>query len=143
MKQKWGFLLLVGLLFLTACQGESIERLWLKSPGWSRAQVVGGMGIPDPAPVVIDGNGNSYFLFINGELEALQAQVVAWSSEAEPLWSHTFSDILKLPDDPQLVWDGSTLYAFWVSNGRLELAHLDADGNVTSRTDRYLWRCPS
>ncbi len=130
MKQKWGFLLFMGLLFLTACQGESTERLWLKSPGWSRAQVVGGMGIPDPAPVVVDGDGNSYFLFINGELEALQAQVAAWSSEAEPLWTHTFSDILKLPDDPQLVWDGTTLHAFWMNNGTLVTAQLDASGNV-------------
>lgn len=130
MIQKRGFLLLVGLLFLTACQGESTERLWLKSPGWSRAQVVGGMGIPDPAPVVIDGDGNSYFLFINGELEALQAQVAARDKQGSLLWEYTFSDTLKLPDDPQLVWDGATIHAFWMSNGVLVTAEMDRDGNV-------------
>jgi hypothetical protein len=130
MKKHWWLLVFVGLFLLTACQGESTERLWLKSPDWSRAQVVGGMGIPDPAPIAIDGTGNSYFLFINGELEALQAQVTSRNSEADSLWEHTFPDILKLPDDPQLVWDGTNLHTFWVSNGALFSARLDSSGNV-------------
>lgn len=131
MKNKWGFLSLIASLFLlTACRGESAVRLWLKAPDWSRAQVVGGMGIPDPAPAAIDGDGNIYFLFIDGELEALQAQIVALNNRAEPLWEHTFSDLLRLPDDPQLVWDGEQLHAFWINNGALVTAQLNGDGDV-------------
>lgn len=129
MKNIWGFLgLVIGLLFLTACGGESKDRLWLKAPDWSRAQAVGGMGIPDPAPIAVDSEGNIYFLFINGELEALQAQVVALNASAEPLWEHTFNEILRLPDDPQLVWDGEMINAFWINNGALSAARLDSRG---------------
>jgi hypothetical protein len=102
----------------------------LKTPDWSRAQAVGGMGIPDPAPFVRDEAGNIYFLFINGELEALQAQVVALDKQAEPLWEQTFSEVLKLPDDPQMVWDGEILHAFWISSGALVTTQIDPEGNI-------------
>lgn len=133
MKNKWGLLLLIaGSLGLAACQGASAERLWLKAPGWSRAQAVGGMGIPDPAPVVVDEDGNIYFLFIDGEPEAFQARIVALNGQAEPRWEHTFSEILRLPDDPQLVWDGQLLHAFWISGGALLTTQLDRNGAVLS-----------
>ena len=113
---KESFLLLalttVLLLLLVGCSEPVGERLWLKAPGWSRAEAVGGMAIPDPAPMVVDDKGNIYFLFINGELEALQAQMMALNNQGEQLWQHTFNDILKLPDDPRLTWDGQLLHAF-------------------------------
>jgi hypothetical protein len=131
-QNNWRFLLLLtaGLLLLAACSGPGTKRLWLKAPGWSRAEVVGGMGIPDPAPMVIDEQGHIYFLFINGESEALQAQVLAFDSQGERLWNYTFNDILKLPDDPRLTWDGRLLHAFWISNGKLFTAALETNGQV-------------
>jgi hypothetical protein len=131
MKNRWGLLFLIaGSLLLAACRGASSERLWLKAPDWGRAQLVGGMGIPDPAPLVVDGEGNIYFLFINDEPEMLRAQIVALDEEAELLWEHTFSEVLRLPDDPQLVWDGQMLHAFWVSDGALITTQLDRNGSV-------------
>ncbi|MFZ0548120.1 MAG: hypothetical protein WAM60_21925 [Candidatus Promineifilaceae bacterium] len=131
MKNKRGLLFLIaGLLILTACRGETAERLWLKAPDWSRAQVVGGMAIPDPAPVVVDQAGNSYFLFINGELKAYEAQVVALNSSAERVWEHTFDQVLKRPNDPQLVWDGAALHAFWINENALVTTQLDSSGNI-------------
>jgi hypothetical protein len=124
------WLVVAGLFLLAACQGESNERLWMKSPDWSRAQAVGGMGIPDPAPFALDDAGNIYFLFIDGELEFLQAKVVAIDKQGDHLWSHTFDDILRRPDDPQIVWNGEALYAFWISNGALLTVRLDESGNV-------------
>lgn len=131
MKKLWGFwLVIIGLFLLTACQGQSAQRLWLKAPGWSRAQVVGGMGIPDPAPFVIDNEGNFYFLFMDGDFESLQARITALNSNGELLWQHVFSEVWKLPDDPQLVWDGEILQGFWMNSGALLTVRLDKNGNV-------------
>lgn len=131
MKNIRGFWFLVaGLFLLTACRGESAERLWIKAPDWSRAQAIGGMGIPDPAPFVLDEAGNIYFLFIDGDLEALQAQVVAFTAQGERIWAVTFDEILKLPDVPQIVWDGEMLHGFWINSGALIATRLDRNGTV-------------
>lgn len=122
--------MVAGLFLLTACRGESAERLWVKAPDWSRAQAIGGMGIPDPAPFVLDEAGNIYFLFIDGDLEALQAQVVAFSAEGERIWAVTFDEILRLPDVPQIVWDGETLHGFWINGGALMATRLDRNGTI-------------
>jgi hypothetical protein len=131
MKNLRGFwLVIMGLVLLTACQGQSNQRLWLKAPDWSRAQMVGGMGIPDPAPFVVDDAGNIYFLFLDGELESLQARIAALNNSGEMLWQHTFNDVWKLPDDPELVWDGEILQGFWMNSGALISIRFDKEGNV-------------
>lgn len=131
MKNLRGFwLVIMGLFLLSACQGQSTHRLWLKAPDWSRAQAVGGMGIPDPAPFAIDNDGNIYFLFVDGDFEALQTRFTAQNSHGEALWEHTFDEVWKRPNDPQLVWDGDVLHGFWINSGALLTARLDKNGDV-------------
>ena len=63
MKFKTNRLILIGIAILilsslTACSGAD-EHIWLKSPGWSRAVLLGNTVLSDPVPMTLDEDGNT------------------------------------------------------------------------------------
>ena len=53
---------------LTACAGQP-EHLWLKAPGWSRAQLVGNTRVGDPVPITYDDQGQLYIFLISARAD--------------------------------------------------------------------------
>ena len=57
------FLFLLFSLVLSACDSQP-ERLWIKTPGWSRAQLMGNTRVGDPVQLAVDKGGNVYLFYI-------------------------------------------------------------------------------
>lgn len=129
--RKIVWLALAALLF-AGCVGQP-ERLWLRSPGWSRAQLVGQTRVPDPVPVVLDDAGNIYILsFVTFE-DGSSPRVIALDRGANTIWEHTYKEIShRGPRQPRILWDGQLLRLFWIARGDLHRASVDAAGNLVS-----------
>lgn len=122
------------LLFLTAalaaCAGQP-ERLWLKSPGWSRAQFVDNTRVGDPVPITLDDQGNIYIFVISGSSDVSRLRVIALDRQANVVWDHTFEEIeLTVSKKPWILWDGEALQLFWISGRGLYNAQVAVTGRL-------------
>ena len=120
-------MLLLALSLLAGCTG-SPERLWLRAPGWSRAQRIGATRVGDPPPLTLDENGIIYTLLIGGEDRQFHPRIVALGRQGEALWDRAYKEIaIARPDNPYLLWDGGQLQLFWIDEERLYNAQVDPD----------------
>ncbi|NOZ73595.1 MAG: hypothetical protein GXP38_17185 [Chloroflexi bacterium] len=121
------FLLLLLLSVLAGCS-DNADRLWVKAPGWSRAKWVGITRVGDPAPLVQDNEGNLYQFLITGEGDRYYPRLVAMNSAAEVIWDRSYEEImLDRPDQPKLLWDGTSLRLFWLDRAQLYMAEVEPD----------------
>lgn len=119
------FLLIAGL---TACT-DTPQRLWLKAPGWSRAQLIGTTALSDPVPIAVDDAGHSYVLLLQRGGDAPHLRIVVLDQRATIAWDRTYDVPVPRPGRLALVWDGMQLQMFWVDAGRLYTARVQpADG---------------
>lgn len=125
----WFLLLNVAL---SGCVGQA-ERLWLKSPGWSRAQFVDNTRIGDPVPVAIDKDGHIYIFSLSALNDSSQIRIIALDQRAEILWDGIYEEIdLKRPGKPKILWDGEYLQLFWLSDEKLYNTQIDTSGRLLS-----------
>lgn len=119
------------LLGLAGCSSSATERLWLKTPGWSRAQLVGLTRVADPASFALDDSGTIYLLTVTADdQEQLYPEVTAFDRQMATLWQHQLDVPLERPDIPQILWDGQALRLFWIDNNRLYAGRLDSQGTM-------------
>ncbi len=123
------FLLVLAVSFV-ALRGGSAERIWLKAPDWSRAQIIGTSRINDPASLVIGEGGTIYTFLIAADGEISRPRIMALNPQAEVLWDKTLDVIIDRPDKPRLLWVGQSLWLFWLDSNRLYTAKLDPAGSV-------------
>lgn len=128
--RRWGMLFLLVVL-LTGCS-ESEERLWLKAPGWSRAQMIGNTGAGDPVSVAVDDAGQVYFLLVNADEGGARPRLLALDREAQTIWDITYEIALGRVTDPRLYWDGALLQLFWIGDYALYQAAVDRSGDLVS-----------
>ncbi|MFQ5595664.1 MAG: hypothetical protein ACE5HA_16075 [Anaerolineae bacterium] len=125
------FLLLT--LTLTACAGQP-QRLWLNAPGWSRAQLLDNTRVGDPVPVTFDDAGHMYILMISAGDRLSRLHLLALDDKAAVVWDRTFDEIeLLRPHHPRIIWDGTALQIFWLSDRQLYNVQVDAGGQLHSR----------
>ena len=135
MTTSWRFLRLLGPLLLltvglTACADQP-ERLWLKAPGWSRAQLVDNTRVGDPVPITLDDAGRIYLFVVSASNDVSQLRVVALDRQADIVWDRTYEEIeLTRPARPQILWDGEVLQLFWLSGQGLYNAQVDVTGRL-------------
>lgn len=136
-EKRWifiGLFLLMVLLLTSSCSGPD-EHVWLKSPGWSRALFLGNTSLNDPVPMVLDGDGQIYFVLLSSDVDRAESffDVIALDADGHPLWERKLGEIkLEHPDTPQIVWEDGLLRIFWLDNESLYTLLLDEDGNLLS-----------
>ncbi len=121
---------LILTVILTACAGQP-ERLWLKPPGWSRAQLLGNTRVGDPVPVTYDGDGQTYIFLMSPGMGASHPRVLSLDGQAKTVWDRTYEEIeLAVSKEPRMLWDGDVLQLFWIAGNGLYNLQLDASGNL-------------
>ncbi len=126
------FLLLL-MMFVT---NNPAEVLWLKTPGWSRAKLVGTTGFNEAVPMTLDEQGQIYFLFFSEEGDNISPQVVALNRNMEPMWEHTFEMPFAKAENTQIMWAEQAIYIFWLNEQQLYTASLGPTGEVRQEPTR-------
>jgi hypothetical protein len=126
-----GLPIFLGLL-LTACTKQP-ERLWLKSPGWSRAQLIGNTRVGDPVPIAIDSDGNLLIFYVSAEESGSHLRVTAFDKQMEILWDRTYDEIeLTTPSIPRILQIEDDLQLFWIDADNLFSAKIADTGELIS-----------
>ncbi len=120
------------VVLLSACSGESTERLWLEAPGWSRAQLIGVTQINDPVPLAVDEAGILYTVLIADDGEYGRPLLIALDSAGHVLWEQALDVQIDRPDQPKLLWDGQMLHFIWLDGHALYSLSTDEIGNIVS-----------
>jgi len=115
-------------IMLVGCVAQP-DRLWLNSPDWSRAQLIGNTRINDPVHVATDDNHSTYLFFIQSRDDRPFPRVIAYTDNGKLIWDRSYDEHdLQLPAEPQITWDGGKLLLFWVDDYHLYGASMDTDG---------------
>jgi hypothetical protein len=121
---------LIPLLLIFSARSGPPERVWLRAPGWSRAQVVGTTALDQPAPIAVDDSGAAYLFLAHGNARERQPHITALDQRAAVRWEHALAAGHRDMRSPQIIWDGRDLALFWIGDGRLFSARLDPAGAV-------------
>ena len=136
MKLKTNRFILIGIIiltiiFLTACSGAD-EHIWLKSPGWSRALLLGNSTLSDPVPMTLDEEGRIYFVLLTDTEEEPQKtfNVIALDPSGSALWTRSLAEIdFSRPFSPHIIWENEGLRLFWLDTDSFYTLALDSQGN--------------
>ena len=129
--KRFNLLVVIGFLglILSGCYSAAVEQLWLKSPGWGRAQLVGNQGVATPAPVAVGSNGHIYLFWVGKEGDGLFLMLRGLDEEGSFLWQERIDLPAGRVDDPELVWVNDRLYLFWLLDKQLYSIVYDGKGN--------------
>jgi hypothetical protein len=125
-----GLLLAASFIAVFRQSRAPIDRLWLRAPGWSRATLIGHTTAEHAVPFAFDAQGQPYLLLVPPELGGTRPQLVALDRSAQPRWHADLAAAPAAPTAPQLVWDGTALRAFWLSNQQLYGARIATNGEI-------------
>ncbi|MGD2163841.1 MAG: hypothetical protein PVG04_12160, partial [Anaerolineales bacterium] len=115
-------------ILLTGCDAQP-DRLWLKSPDWSRAKLIGNTRVGDPVQVAIDNDHISYLFFIQSRGDRPYPRTLALDRDGELIWDLPRDEMsLQLPANPQILWDGNNLLLFWIDDYKIYGAIMDTQG---------------
>ncbi len=121
-------LLTFSALVLGACAAQP-DRLWIKTPGWSRAQLMGNTRVGDPVQLAVDKEGNVNVFYIAATEDGPRIHIHAMDKNANTLWKQTFTEIeLSIPSEPKLILNGEVLNLYWIMLDRLYRVQVDKHG---------------
>ena len=104
---------------------------YLHAPGWSRAKLVGVTDQRAPVPVVVDDDGNSYFLIVSERT----LKVRALGPAGQSLWEASYEAWSIEPSDYRLIRENGTLHLLWREESLLFTAALTMDGEPSQATN--------
>ena len=120
------------MVFLSACASQP-ERLWLKSPGWSRAKLIDNTRVSDSVPVTFDSDGNLFLFFISPDDQVSHLRIIALDNRTQVLWDRTYDDIdLSSPSMPRIAWSNGVLQLFWIDSDSLFTTRVANTGEITN-----------
>jgi hypothetical protein len=121
-------LIVACIILLSACAVEP-ERLWLKSPGWSRAVYIGNTRVNDSVPITINDTGDIYILIITRVEDEPVLRLMAFDPSGSLQRSQDYPEIeLHRPSEPRFFFDGEGIRLFWISSDSLYTARVDETG---------------
>lgn len=125
-------LLTFSALILGACAAQP-ERLWIKTPGWSRAQLLRNTRVGDPVQLAVDKDGNVYVFYIAATEDGPRIHIHAMDKDANTLWRVTLTEIeLSIPSEPKLILNGEVLNLYWVMLDNVYRVQVDIHGEIVS-----------
>jgi hypothetical protein len=124
------FSLVLFSILVGGCASQA-ERLWLKAPDWSRAQLIGNTRIGDPIAIAIYSPGRAALLMFEASESGSILRLDALEDDGRTRWTHRYDQIpLSNPAEPELIWDGSAFHMFWRMKGGLYHLAADSEGNL-------------
>ncbi|RUA16287.1 MAG: hypothetical protein DSY55_04490 [Clostridia bacterium] len=124
-RRLFGGLVILAAIILSGC-AETPERLWLKAPGWSRAEHVGDTATGDAPVFALTPDGVVAFLGVGNRSGRYFPEAVAVDQKGQPVWKKSFASIsMARPDAPSVYWAHNAFQLFWISNKSLFHAELE------------------
>lgn len=122
-------------LMLSSCTGEALDKLWLKSEGWSRGILMGDTAMASPMEPVIDSSGKVYsIVFPRSEVEdsLYQPELAVLSPDAGFRTSVKLDFMVQQPREAKIVLTTTGLDLFWIARNQLNTIQLNSRGESLS-----------
>ncbi|MDZ7844775.1 MAG: hypothetical protein U5K99_08250 [Anaerolineales bacterium] len=126
--------LFIILLISAGCSSKAANRLWLKSPGWSRAVHLGSTNAVAPPPVVIEDDGSVYTVLFpdSEEKEGISSsQLILLTPEGQVQEKVNLGIGVNNPKDPLLSRIEGKLTLFWIDGYQLYAVELNDAGELS------------
>jgi len=118
-------LLLVGLL--SGCSSESLDRLWMKSEGWSRGILLGDTSMAAPAPTALGANGKVFSILFPRSVEDdnyFQPELVILNQNGEISSRYPFDFQISQPRQAAIFLSGDGIDFFWIDSYQMKAAQI-------------------
>lgn len=92
--------------------------------------MIGVSAMADPVPVALDEDGNLYFFLIGVAEDGYAPHVIKMDREGIVVLDVPIPAALVQPDQPEILWDGSHIHLFYLSDQSLYHAEIATDGEV-------------
>lgn len=116
------------VVFLSACGGEP-ERIWLKTPAWSRGLLVGTTQATDPVPMAALETDQIAFLFTAPADDGQdRLSLAAFNDSGSQAWVRDYEWSFARIEAPRLVLSQNRLHLLWIVDEALYGAVVDANG---------------
>ncbi|MCK5794905.1 MAG: hypothetical protein KAH12_09360 [Anaerolineales bacterium] len=134
-KLKFVLLSIILAIFLSSCSGQALDKLWLKSEGWSRGVLLGDTALASTAEPVIDSKGQVYsILFPRSEVDDNRYQpiLVKLSQDGATKEQFPLDFLIAQPRQAKLILRDDHLDLFWIDSNILKVTHLNTNGDQLS-----------
>ncbi len=111
------FLLIITALVSSSCSFDSLEKLWLKSDGWSRGLLLGATSLASPADIEINESGDIYsVLFPRSTVDdsLYQPVLVIIPNNADSKTGIPLDLLIQQPRQSNIVLNENSIDLFWV-----------------------------
>lgn len=138
-------LLIFGLLIFlmvaaVGCSSEEPERLWLKSPSWSRAIHLGNTRTVAPPPAVVTEDGKVHSVLFSGAETELPEQVVPWlitlGSDGRIISRQSLGIQLSTPESSHLIQEPDGFKLVWIDSYQLYYLNFTEGGEIQGEITR-------
>ncbi len=96
--------------------------------------LVGNSLAADPVSVALDDQGGMTLLFAVEVDGVARLQVKHFDRRLDLAWESVLQESLRSPMQPEIIWHGQRLRLFWIDEGSLYSATMDAGGNDSGDT---------
>ncbi len=130
-KKRIVLLVLFLAVILTSCSFDSLDKLWVKSEGWSRALKLGETGMSAQVPIAYDDLGNLYFILfprVAGEDHLYTPQIVIVGRNGEVEQKIDLEMQISKPADADIILNDDSMDLYWIENSALHTIHVGLDG---------------
>ena len=132
------FVFIITALILSGCSGEGLDKLWLKSEGWSRGVLMGETAMASPMEPVIFPDGNVYsVIFPRSDVEdgLYQPTLTVLSPDAQNRIQIPLNFQIRQPRKAKLILNGERLDLFWIDSNQLKVVQLTEQGELLSEIE--------
>lgn len=134
-KSRLVLLSLVLVVVLSSCSSESLDKLWLKSEGWSRGILLGETSLAAPAASAVDSSGKVYsVLFPKSEIEdGLYQPELVVLNEAGEIADHIPLEFqTSQPKQSKIILSEDGIDIFWIDSYQLKFSKINKEGELLS-----------
>ncbi len=134
-KLKIVLIFIILAVLLSSCSDQALDRLWLKSEGWSRGVLLGDTALASITEPVIDSKGQVYnILFPRSEVEDKRYQpvLVMLSQDGATKEQFQLDFLIAQPRRAKLILRDDHFDLFWIDSNTLKVIQLDTNGKLLS-----------